>query len=82
MPKMRNSNAPTVLGNHLHCDSKRNKPMLHHSICEAKCKKFKQCPAYSKWYLEYYGKELEKEVKPKRKKVVRRKKVSKKRKKK
>ena len=68
---MGNSDAPTVLNEYLVCDQKHKKPRIHHSICEARCKKFKKCPYYGEWYREYYGEELEK-PKPKRKKVIKR----------
>lgn len=74
MPKMRNSNAPTVLNKYLVCKKRGNQPRLSHKICEERCKKFKKCPYYGEWYREYYGKEVEEKPKPKpkRKKVVRR----------
>lgn len=75
MPKMRNSNDSTVLKDpYLFCSRKRNKPRIHHRICEENCKKFKKCPYYGEWYREYYGEEVEgkPKPKPKRKKVVRR----------
>ena len=73
MRRMRNSNVNTVLDPYLYCGKKRNKPRIHHKICEERCKKFKECPYYGEWYREYYGEDVEKKkIKPKRKKVARR----------
>jgi hypothetical protein len=79
MPEMRNDNAPTVLDAYLYCESRHNKPRLHHTICENNCRKCKKCPYYSKWYANNYGKDVEKaekvekeESKPERKVPVRR----------
>ena len=76
MPRLRNNNdsIQPVLSPYLYCNNRRNKPRVHHRICEENCKKFKKCPYYGEWYREYYDKEMEEKPKPKpkRKKVVRR----------
>jgi len=86
MPELRNPN-DSDLSQYLYCNKKNNRPRIHHTVCEERCKKFKKCPYYGEWYREYYDKEVEekpkpklkrKKVKPKKKKVVRRKKISKK----
>lgn len=71
MRRVQYSNVKPVLkSEYLWCNSKRNKPQLHHTICEARCKEYMACHEYGKWYFKYYGEELEK---PKKKrKVVRR----------
>ncbi len=69
---MRKSNAESVLktkNEYLHCNSKRNKPQLHHMICESRCKGYKNCYRYGEWYFEYYGKEIEKPKKKVRRKM-------------
>ena len=44
---------------YLHCNKRPSKPRLNHLVCEAKCKKHKNCHEYSEWYFQYYGEEIE-----------------------
>ncbi len=53
---------PVLKTEYLWCDAKRNKPQLHHVICEARCEKYTECHDYSEWYFKYYGKEIDKLV--------------------
>jgi hypothetical protein len=73
MPELRNPN-DSELSQYLYCNKKNNKPRIHHTVCEERCKKFKKCPYYGEWYREYYDKEVEEKPKPKPKikKVVKR----------
>jgi hypothetical protein len=76
---MRKRYDPSVLtglkGDYLYCDKKKNKPRVHHLICENNCKKVKKCLSYSRW-LEANKVEEEKKVKekPKKKPLTKRKK--------
>ena len=76
---MRKHNVEPVLkSNYLHCKKDSSMPQLHHLVCEARCKKYKNCHEYSEWYFKYHGKELEE---PKKKsKIVKRKRGPKKKK--
>lgn len=40
------------------CHKRHNRPRLHNTVCEAICKKYKQCPNYKEWYKAVNGKEM------------------------
>ncbi len=62
---MRYNNAKPVLkSEYISCGKKHNMPRVSHLVCEKNCSEYKpgkylECPHYSNWYYEYYGKELE-----------------------
>jgi hypothetical protein len=61
---MRKHNVEPVLKTEfLCCNKKKTKPRLHYTICEAKCKKYKECHSYKDWHYEYYGKEVDEPMK-------------------
>ena len=48
-----------VINEYLYCGKKRNKPRVHHRVCESKCKNFESCPYYYKWKKRVHGEEVE-----------------------
>lgn len=83
MPRVRKRYDPSVLtglkGDYLYCDKKKNKPRVHHLICENNCKKVKKCLSYSRW-LEANKVEEEKKVEKETKKKTTKKRTTKRKK--
>lgn len=71
MSRLRNSDASALLiglkGDYLYCDKQKNKPRLHHLVCETKCKKFKSCVSYKNWLAANKIEEEPAKDKPKKK---------------
>jgi len=82
MSKMRKNDDSEYLTPYLVCLKKRNKPRVHHSVCEERCSKSKNCVYYRTWLRHNTdGPSLEQPAKVKKpKKVVRKKRETKKRK--
>lgn len=75
MRRVQYSDAPTVLkSNHLYCGKKKNKPRVHHLICESNCRYIKRCIYYKAWAAITEEKEVKKAKPKKKRKATRRRK--------